>query len=207
MRETLIKMKKNYDLKMVKKFLVVAVLLFSITSISAFCVSQGYILDNDDESVNATKINMICKRTSGEIVSQEADKIGYFFPFGDWYDDCTYCDGGIYVNAFVNENNLFGEFYNESCNEEIGICHTNIYLSQIAEELSSKEYYNAKPDVGPLVEGAPKTMPKSNESPQTKIPEIRKDFYPDYTYLYVIGGIAFIILFILIINSFRKHGK
>ena len=204
MKGTLIKMKNNNNLNLVKKILLVAILLMSITSVSAFCVSQGYILDSDDGALNATKVNIVCKRAGGDIISQDADKIGYLFPFGDWYDDCTYCDLGIYVNAFVDDNNLFGEFYNKSCNEEIKICHTNLYLNQITEEFSTKEYYDAKPDVGPLVEGVPKTMPKSNESPQTKVPEIRKDFYPDYTKYYVIGGIILVIVAFFIVKKYVK---
>lgn len=191
---------------MIKNILVVTLLLLSISTVSAFCVVRGYILDNDGDAVNATKINIVCKRAEGELISQLVNTSGYLYPFGDWYDDCTYCDQGVYVSIFEENKNLFGEQFNSSCGDEVKICHNDIYMNQISEPISEKEYYDTKPDLGPLTK-EPIVMPKSNESPQTKVPGIKEDFYPDYTYLYVLAGIAFIIIFILIINMIRKHGR
>jgi hypothetical protein len=206
MREILIKMENNLNKKMIKKFLVVAILLLSITTISAFCISNGYITDSDGDYTNATKINVICKRASGDILFQLQDIAGYQSTFGGWYDDCTYCDGGVLVEVFEENLNLYGEVFNETCSKEINKCRTNITLYQVSEHVSSKgSSYNDVPDFGPL---APikKQMPKSNESPETKIPAIREQFEPkDYTDLYLSIGI--ILLIIIVIILLKKYGK
>jgi len=204
MKETLIKMKNNIKIKMVKNLLVVAVLILSISTISAYCISNGYITDADGELINATKINVICKRTSGNLLSQITDIAGYFFPFGDWYDDCTYCDEGILLEVFNDDSNLYGETFNETCKGEINICRTNVTLYKISEPVSSKGSYGDTPDFGPA---APikKQMPKSNESPETKAPGIKPEEPGNYTriYLSIIIGVLIIFTIILI----RKYGK
>src|SRR4030042_474864 len=191
MRGTLIKMKNKNNLKMVKKFLIVALLIFSLTTASAFCLTQGYVLDEKNGFVNTTRINVVCRMAEGEMLYPQPYGTAYGFPFGDWYDDCSYCARGVYINAVNDEFNLYGEALNITC-QKSGVCHTNIHLQYTADELSTKEYYNEIPDVGSL---APEKteMPKSNESPQTKVQGIKPDT-ADYTLYYVIGGIILAII-------------
>jgi hypothetical protein len=164
-------MKNKINNTILKKLLVGAILILSLSSISAFCVVRGYILDRDSEAVDATKINIVCDRAEGKLLSQIENKSGYLYPFGDWYDDCTYCDQGIYVSAFGD---------------------------------NQKAYYYAEPDFGPLAKEQ-NVMPKSNESPQTKVPGIRPEEPKDYTPLYL--NLAIILAIIIVIVLIRKYGK
>ena len=203
MRGTLIKMKNNNNSKIVKKILLAGVLLlFLVSYVSAFCVVRGYIFNTDDEVINATKINMVCNRTDGELVSQIRDISGYLYPFGNWYDDCTYCDKGVYVNAFESNLNLYGESSNKSCGNQMNLCHINVYMNQISEPISGKKYYDSEPNLGPFAK-EPIEMPKSNESPQTKVPGIMPELV-DYTLYYIIGGIILAIIAFFIIKKYVK---
>lgn len=199
-------MKNKDNIMVMKKFLVVALLLLSISSVSAFCKSQGYLLDEDKDFLNVSKVNVICKRSAGDLISEVKGEIGYGFPFGDWYDDCTYCDLGIKVIAFEDEKNLYGEYFNETCNSEnIETCHTNIYLRQISEDLSSKDYYSSGPNVG-TGSPVPRPMPKSNVTPNETVKGIKEDFAPvDYPRIYLSIFIFILIIFIIIL--IQKYGK
>jgi hypothetical protein len=197
----------NIDEKMVKKLLVLTLLILSLSSISAFCTVQGYVLDSEGNSVNASKINIVCKRADGEILYTQPYGEVFGFPFADWYDDCSYCDQGIYINGVDDLNNRYGEISNLDCvGNELKTCHIDISLENIPEgegvSASSKDgYSNSIPDVGPLVEEQ-KPMPKSNESPETKIKGIKEksnNYTPYYLGVCIIG--------IILIITALKYGK
>lgn len=198
-------MKNNNNLNMVKKILLASILLlFLISYISAFCVVRGYVLGGQDESINATKINIVCKRFDGNILAQERNMIGYAFPFGNWYDDCSYCDLGVYINAIKEESNLYGETINNTCtSKKLKICHNNILMQTIPEPVSEQQYSNSIPDVGPYAP-MPIEMPKGNISPNETVKGIKEDFYPDYTPYYVVGGIILLIITFLVIRKYAK---
>ena len=198
-------MKNNLNKNMVKKILFASILLlFLISYVSAFCVVRGYVLDKDNNAVNASKINILCKRAAGDILAQERNMIGYAFPFGDWYDDCSYCNSGVYVNAFQNSDNLYGEATNNTCtSQRFKICHNNISLEQILELVSEKQYYNSVPDVGPYAPEQ-KPMPKGNETPMTNVPGIKEYFGENYTFYYILAGIALAFIAVLLIRKYVK---
>ena len=209
MKEILIKMKNRTNNKMAKRILLISILfLFLLSYVSAFCTTQGYILDEDGDRVDATKINVVCKRITGDLLYTQPAGNLFGFPFGDWYDDCSYCDQGVFFNAINSVSNGYDEFLNMSCTiNEVKFCHTNMNLETVpsTESASSKDNYaNSAPDVGPLVEN-PEPMPKGNATPEEKITSIKESLHPSYTRLYF--SIVLILLIIVTIILIRKYGK